>query len=84
MDQWIQTISILLGIIISTIAIWAGIKRTLLSQYKAIIDRQTKLNNQSSFMMKMLFEIIDILDGKKINGQVKKLRKEAEQFNIDN
>lgn len=84
MDQWIQTISILLGIIISTIAIWAGIKRTLHSQYKAIIDRQTKLNNQSSFMMKMLFEIIDILDGKKINGQVKKLRKEAEQFNIDN
>lgn len=35
-------------------------------------------------MMKMLFEIIDIMDGKKINGQVKELRREAEQFNIDN
>lgn len=39
---------------------------------------------ESKFMMKMLFEIIDILDGTPINGQVKRLRKEAEQFNIDN
>jgi ABC-type nickel/cobalt efflux system permease component RcnA len=84
MEQWLQTISIVLGIIISAVMIWRGIKATLENQFKKLTEQQTKTHKANNFLMEMLFEIIDILDGKKINGQVKELRKKAEQFNIKN
>lgn len=71
--EWLQTIITICTLII---AAWTIVKN--ISNWK---ENQGK---ESKFMMKMLFEIIDILDGKEINGQVKELRKEAEKFNIDN
>ena len=73
MEQWAGTIITVCTMVLSA----AGVG-------KLIRNWQRYQMKESKFMMKMLFEIIDILDGKQINGQIKKLRKEAEQFNIEN
>lgn len=71
--DWVNLISSICGAILSIAGVGA-----------LVISWRKNQQKESKFMMKMLFEIIDIMDGKKINGQVKRLRKEAEQFNIDN
>lgn len=34
------------------------------------------------FVMEILFEMLDIMDGKEINGQVKELKKRAYKYNV--
>lgn len=73
MEQWTSAIISICTAIISIVSVCS-----------LVMNWQKNQQKVWKFMMKMLFEIIDIMDGKKINGQVKELRREAEQFNIDN
>lgn len=83
MEKWLQLIALVLSIIGGFISLWAGIKKMLSKQYEKLKKRQDDIEKMSKFQGKVSMTMIRILCGEKINGQVLKLQKEAEEFYID-
>lgn len=88
MDYTLQTISICLGIISTSIAIGAFLIKGIIKRRKERHKEAEKLQEEDrkaiKFIMKVTLEILSIMAGKEINGEVKDLLKESIQFNIDN